>query len=166
MGEEVSLCMWCHDKRSAQYADKFSIYCTVLQTCQILSLTHCYILIVCFVVHCFCHMSCAFAPIISPELSWFLRGFLHSRTAMPLAHSILHMHWYHHLRWNARHSHTVSHYDHYSDIRQCWHRSENRFLSIPFCMTTCISKYISTASLKVFIGSWTHHSVDSGSCSW
>jgi len=162
LGVEVGLCKWWLDKRSTQYVDKFSIYCTLLQTCQILSLAHCDILIVCFVDHCCCHMSCTFSHIIIPELSWFLRGFLPSRTALPFteyfAYALIPSLW-----WNARYSYPVSLY---SDQRQCWHWSENTFHSIPFCMTTRNSKYISTASLKVSIGSWKDHSVDSGSCSW
>jgi len=48
-------------------------------------------LLICFVDYCFYHVSCAHADLI-PTLPWLLHGFLNSRTALPLAHCILHRH--------------------------------------------------------------------------
>ena len=63
-------------------ADRYSTVTTLILKYQILSLqvvlAHCYIFIVCFVDHSF--LSCVFC--FSPELSWWLHGFLNSRTAL------------------------------------------------------------------------------------
>jgi len=67
-------------------------HCTLLLTCQILSLVilaHCYTFLFVLLAIAFCHGICVFDHMISPSLSWLLHGFSNSQTALSFTQCIL-----------------------------------------------------------------------------